>query len=301
MSDQQSSKLIECDILLVKLGADFRRKFIFDPPSEACGPLLPGYRPARIDGKTARQLAQMAQQPELIKAIDGMQSKEQRIASVYCRCGSRLLWKECHAGNTVGESPVYAEKEDRLEWRYSPSARCPCRLTKKTHYKCCWKESRRPYYLNDNNACILKQCDCMPEKCLKRLQDCQRLKICHETAIAKDDHQSHTIKHLEGELLPWTSLHWRFPKAELLVMVKRWNIALKKYCDEAEMTSSHRKSVIEDNRATPYAPCGNANCANIETKVKEFNKCSRCKMIAYCSSECQRKGWKIHKESCHAT
>jgi hypothetical protein len=127
------------------------------------------------------------------------------------------------------------------------------------------------------------------------------LEICQETAIAKDDHEAHTIKHLEGELFRWTNLHWRFPKAELLVMVKRWNIALEKHCDEAGMTGSCRASVIENNCATPYAPCGNASCTNVETKVKEFSKCSRCKMIAYCSSACQRKGWKVHKGSCYAT
>jgi hypothetical protein len=88
-SDEQTSKMVECAISLVKLGADFHRKFISNPPSEACDPcLLPRYRTARIGGKTAQQLAQMAQQPELIKAMEELQSKEKRIALVHRRCGS---------------------------------------------------------------------------------------------------------------------------------------------------------------------------------------------------------------------
>lgn len=39
----------------------------------------------------------------------------------------------------------------------------------------------------------------------------------------------------------------------------------KKYCDEAGLMGSHRESVIEKNGATPYAPCGNASCTNVET------------------------------------
>jgi hypothetical protein len=137
-------------------------------------------------------------------------------------------------------------------------------------------------------------------ECCKGQEQDELFQIRQETTIAKDDHQAHVIKHLEGELFRWTSRHWLVPKAELLVMVKSWNIALEKYCDEAGLTGSDRASAVEMNRATPYAPCGNASCTNIETKVKEFSKCSNCKAIAYCSSECQRKGWKAHKGSCHA-
>jgi hypothetical protein len=294
------SGMVECAILLVKLGADFRRKFILDPPSKV-SVLSQWYRSARIGGKTAQQLAQMAHQPELVKAMEEMQSKEKLIALAHCRCGSRLPWKECHAGNDVGESPFHSTADlygGRVTWRYSPSARCPCQHTKKTHYKCCWKESCRPYYLNDSDGHISKRCECLGGECCKEKEQDKLLQIRQETAIAKDDHQAHIIKHLEGELFRWTSRHWLIPKAELLVMVKSWNMALEKYCDEAGLTGSDRASAIEMNRATP---CGSASCTNIETKVKEFSKCSRCKMIAYCSSECQTKGWKDHKGSCHAT
>jgi len=43
-------------------------------------------------------------------------------------------------------------------------------------------------------------------------------------------------------------------------------------------------------------------CANNESESKRFGKtlkvCNKCKMVYYCSSECQRKGWKVHKPTC---
>jgi hypothetical protein len=96
----------------------------------------------------------------------------------------------------------------------------------------------------------------------------------------------------------WSDVHWSLEKAELLIRVKEWNEALKKFCDDKGLTGSVRQSAIEKHQATPYAPCGNPSCNKIETKVKEYLKCSRCKMIAFCSRECQRETWTIHKKIC---
>lgn len=30
----------------------------------------------------------------------------------------------------------------------------------------------------------------------------------------------------------------------------------------------------------------------------EFKKCGRCRLVSYCSRECQKKDWKRHKDSC---
>jgi hypothetical protein len=287
--DDEASGLVECAILLVKLGADFHRKFILDPSSEVCGPTLSWYRPARLSDKTALQLAQMAQQPELVKIMEELQSNEKRIALVYCRCGSRLPWKECHAGNTVGESPIYREKGGRLVWRYSPLARCLCGYTKKTHYECCWKESPEPHYMDDYDGIKTVAFHTMTNRIIAKAK----------RGVAEMGRAS-TITLDTTKRFKWTPLHWGVPKAELLYMVKKWNIGLRKFCDVKELTGSDREHVIENNCATPYALCGSGSCPNIETKVKEFRKCSKCKTIAYCSSECQRKGWKAHKKSCHA-
>lgn len=39
-------------------------------------------------------------------------------------------------------------------------------------------------------------------------------------------------------------------------------------------------------------------CVNCETKSENMKKCSRCKVVYYCSSKCQRADWKKHKKIC---
>lgn len=40
------------------------------------------------------------------------------------------------------------------------------------------------------------------------------------------------------------------------------------------------------------------NCDNMESSQKEFEKCSRCKLVFYCSKACQKADWPIHKKLC---
>jgi len=45
--------------------------------------------------------------------------------------------------------------------------------------------------------------------------------------------------------------------------------------------------------------CDNIFCGKMETRVKEFMVCGRCKLVAYCSGTCQKKAWKRrHKQEC---
>jgi len=41
-----------------------------------------------------------------------------------------------------------------------------------------------------------------------------------------------------------------------------------------------------------------ANCKNLEKLEKEFQKCSRCGLVFYCSKACQRNDWPNHKQLC---
>ena len=106
------------------------------------------------------------------------------------------------------------------------------------------------------------------------------------------------IKQLGDRPFRWTSLHWWASKAVLLDMVKRWNETLEKICDEREIVGPLRESVRARHCAAPFAPCGNPNCNQIETNVKECQKCANCELVAYCSRECQKGCWKDHKVRC---
>jgi hypothetical protein len=100
----------------------------------------------------------------------------------------------------------------------------------------------------------------------------------------------------------WTDLHWRLDKVELLQRTKEWNEALEKYCHEMGLTGTERETIVQKHTANPCAPCSNPSCNNFETEPKGFKKCSRCKSVAYCSINCQKKDWKAqHKSTCIAT
>ncbi|KAJ1474724.1 hypothetical protein T484DRAFT_1635053, partial [Baffinella frigidus] len=41
-----------------------------------------------------------------------------------------------------------------------------------------------------------------------------------------------------------------------------------------------------------------ACCAHCGTKEKELTRCARCKQTCYCGAECQKRAWKLHKNTC---
>jgi hypothetical protein len=41
-----------------------------------------------------------------------------------------------------------------------------------------------------------------------------------------------------------------------------------------------------------------ANCQQQESEVDTFPRCSRCKVVYYCSSQCQRQAWTAHAPTC---
>jgi hypothetical protein len=97
----------------------------------------------------------MSRRQELIRAIELMQ-KPENVHLTQCRCGSRLPWNQCHGAPVPGQSDVYIEGDNRrLHWRYSPKAACPCKLTNKEHYNCCWFTST-PFYKNDTSGGLVK-------------------------------------------------------------------------------------------------------------------------------------------------
>lgn len=93
-------------------------------------------------------------------------------------------------------------------------------------------------------------------------------------------------------------VHWSIEKSELLRRVKEWNEALTLYCDDKGLQGAEREAVISKHTASPLARCANPDCEHWEQDVKELQRCSRLRRVAYCSRDCQRSDWKQHKSIC---
>ncbi|KAJ3402352.1 hypothetical protein CcCBS67573_g03326 [Chytriomyces confervae] len=44
--------------------------------------------------------------------------------------------------------------------------------------------------------------------------------------------------------------------------------------------------------------CASSTCGKWENGYKQFSKCSRCRRVSYCSKNCQRRAWVLHKNWC---
>jgi len=156
---------VECAIQLVRLGADTSVTFQF-PPGGKNHPIYQSWHVWNIEGKSVRDVATLVGSDSFEKTVEEFSTMEHQIEHVNCRCGSRLPWKQCHAGKPT--DPYYlagkGDKKDitKVTWRYSPLAPCHCNTsnarlglpgTKKIHFKCCWDETaHREYYQCDKTS-----------------------------------------------------------------------------------------------------------------------------------------------------
>jgi hypothetical protein len=338
----------ECAIRLVYLGANCQVKLQI-PAQRRNAPVDPNdpvtvFRFLKLGGKTAQELAGMSGRQELIRSIELMQ-KPENVHLTQCRCGSGLPWNQCHGAPVPGQSDVNIKAGNgRWRWRYSPTARCPCNLTKKEHYKCCWF-SATPFYKDDTSGerihVVKTPVDANTTSVLRQMQQMMiTLGMDPNTPIVPRDmapgelrtRQANLIRSAGGlacfpdmngrrcgvkdwdpmvyagvvdridNYFMWNDLHWRLDKVELLQRTKEWNEALEKYCDDMGLTGAEREAVVQKHTANPCAPCANPSCNNWETEPKKFRKCSRCKSVAYCSVDCQKKDWKAqHTSKCIPT
>jgi hypothetical protein len=340
------NRICECAIRLVYLGANCQVKLQIPAQSRNASvhpedPVV-AFRMLKFDGKTAQELAGISRQQELIRAIELMQ-KPENVHLTQCRCGSRLPWNQCHGAPIPGQSNFCIRADEgHPMWRHSPKARCPCHLTNKEHYKCCWFTST-PFYKDDTSGGIVKVLKIPFSRPMKQtLHKLQHMRISEimdsDPSITQgttlDEYRTIQSDLIRSEGLSmfsdfngsqsgvkdwdpmvyagvvdrmddsfmWTDLHWRLTKVELLQRTKEWNEALEKYCDNIGLTGAEREAIVQKHTANPCGPCANPSCDNWEIEPKKFQICSRCKLVAYCSRDCQRKDWKAqHKAACVAT
>ncbi|KAJ3501397.1 hypothetical protein NLJ89_g9356 [Agrocybe chaxingu] len=53
----------------------------------------------------------------------------------------------------------------------------------------------------------------------------------------------------------------------------------------------------KDKKKTTF-PTTCTNCLNVPSDKKNLQKCARCKAVWYCSRECQKQDWPVHKAEC---
>ena len=336
---------VECAIQLVRLGADTSVKFQF-PPGGENHMIYQTWNMWKLEGKSVRDVAALVGSDLFETTVQEFSTMEHQIEHVNCRCGSRLPWKQCHAGKNTDPYYIASEKDEKdvskIKWRYSPLAPCQCNTTnarlglsetKKIHFKCCWDETaHREYYQCDKTAEIRvnarQPATQMQREAMELMQEMMkgktedeisntmnnvqdllkdpefviagRCKIVREggalamqTIVAGDNPCSKlaswdpevyagVMETMDPRLsFHWNDLHWSLPKAELLIRVDEWNEALDQYCDKVGLlTGTEREDVIKLHSATPFAPCGNVKCGKMETRVKQYSRCSKCFGVA---------------------
>ena len=148
------NNMVECAVQLIMLGADLTRKLgLFPRNDDTDNLLITNLHQRKMDGKTVIEMVHRSSQPRLMKAIKLMYTDELKIANAHCRCGSRLRWRECHAGGTGNEDDYYTITfRGKLCFRYSPMAKCPCDLTEKPYFDCCWNNGRKIHCHDDSDS-----------------------------------------------------------------------------------------------------------------------------------------------------
>jgi MYND finger len=326
----------ECAMQLVRLGAVLTRTLNLRTSLNLEEASV--FRAAGFDGKTLLELAKMTKRTELVELIEQhlRYTPEERAEVVHCRCGSRLPWKACHGGKGVGHAPHYQVSDEvGVAYRLSPLVKCPCGNTGLTYYECCWKDTSSPVYLADVTgrrfrmvparrglegnfdaffglttlparetpksmaakyaALLRSDSDALKKayaregpKCRVASWDPKVYAGCLERLADDDD-----------DFFLWTDLHWKVDTSELVRRARAWNTALKKCCLCMGLEGEEKAHVLAMHKADPCAPCGRVGCDAFKKQPKEFQRCSRCKLIAYCSPECQKLDWTEHRKMCH--
>ena len=255
-----------------------------------------------------------------------------RLRWTECHAAPSVLGQHAHCVNDA-----ISDGNARLCFRLSPLAPCPCKVSRKINFDCCGWMASHPQYQNDTTGKYLKKLSNHTAKTphapyTRSARDALAVRPTTPPGYqgTYEDYKAFSIgilrisgiRTLESMLGPksnvldwdtavytgvmerldkyflWTDAHYMLEKAELLKRVEEWNTSLKLYCDDKGMAGPERQRVIRKHRARPFAPCANLTCTKVETSIKQYNRCSNCKTLAYCSRECQKEHWKVHKLEC---
>ncbi|KAI8831333.1 hypothetical protein BJ741DRAFT_321981 [Chytriomyces cf. hyalinus JEL632] len=71
----------------------------------------------------------------------------------------------------------------------------------------------------------------------------------------------------------------------------------------ATLRNAYRRDPVPTPSEPPHTPLNQAmgpciTCGKWENGYKQFSKCSRCRRVSYCSKNCQRRAWVLHKNWC---
>jgi len=69
----------------------------------------------------------------------------------------------------------------------------------------------------------------------------------------------------------------------------------REYC---RILKQHSDREVE--RKNDLKRCSYPECTSVEISANEFDCCSGCRAVYYCSRSCQRKHWKLHKKVCRS-
>ena len=78
------------------------------------------------------------------------------------------------------------------------------------------------------------------------------------------------------------------------------------YLKSIDQSNSSDESISQANydeymmfmKIQNFVPCYDKWCLHCGDRYNSNNRCSGCKSVYYCSSECQKKSWKIHQKHC---
>ncbi|KIY65735.1 hypothetical protein CYLTODRAFT_400012 [Cylindrobasidium torrendii FP15055 ss-10] len=112
---------------------------------------------------------------------------------------------------------------------------------------------------------------------------------------------SYALLRLDGTWLP---LPWKLSEADATSRMNLWNGLVDEYLDrtfhqEGARFLFEKEAKIGLHGGPLFRHCESPGCGNVKDRdVDSLQKCSSCKLIIYCSQECQKRGWKSHKAEC---